>query len=107
MIVTCDKCRMQFYSMLKEDTKEIEGRLITRTYFECPHCGQQYNICYDDRSTLVLKKQIRRQTEELGTIRDENKYWNKKQNIKRRQKRLEKEMELLQKKYEKYFILVS
>lgn len=85
--------------MLKEKEKQIDGQCIIRTYLECPHCGEQYDVCYDSQSTLVLKKQIRRHTAMLGTIRDEHQYRRKLKD----QKRLEREMKILQTKYCKYF----
>ena len=88
---------------MKEETKKIDGQEITRTYFECPHCGEQYNVCYDSQSTLALKKQIRKNVEDIKTIRDQKKYYEKQQIIKKKQKRLEREMKILQSKYFMYF----
>ena len=102
-MITCDKCRREFYSLLKEETKKIDGQEITRTYFECPHCGEQYNVCYDSQSTLALKKQIRKNVEDIKTIRDQKKYYEKQQIIKKKQRRLEREMRILQTKYAENF----
>ena len=85
--------------MLKEKEKQIDGQCIIRTYLECPHCGEQY----DSQSSLVLKKQIRRHTAMLGTIRDEHQYRRKLKDIEKKQKWLEREMKILQTKYCKYF----
>lgn len=106
MKVTCDRCHKEFNNVLKEKEKQIDGQYIIRTYLECPHCGEQYNVCYDSQSTLVLKKQIRRHTAMLGTIRDEHQYRRKLKDLKdieKKQKRLEREMKILQTKYCKYF----
>lgn len=103
MKVTCDRCHKEFDNILKEKEKQIDGQCIIRTYLECPHCGEQYGVCYDSQSTLVLKKQIRRHTAMLGTIRDEHQYRRKLKDIEKKQKRLEREMKILQTKYCKYF----
>lgn len=103
MKVTCDKCHKEFDNILKEKEKQIDEQCIIRTYLECPHCGEQYVVCYDSQSTLVLKKQIRRHTAMLGTIRDEHQYRRKLKDIEKKQKRLEREMKILQTKYCKYF----
>ena len=96
MKVTCDRCHKEFNNLLKEKEKQIDGQCIIRTYLECPHCGEQYNVCYDSQSTLVLKKQIRRHTAMLGTIKDENQYRRKLKDIEKKQKR-NKKISLLQK----------
>ena len=89
--------------MLKEQEKQIDGQSVIRTYLQCPHCDAQYDVCYDSPSTLVLKKQIRKHTVMLGTIRDETQYKRKLKDIRKKQKRLEREMKILQTKYYKYF----
>ena len=103
MIVTCDRCHKDFNNVLKEQEKQIDGQDVIRTYLQCSHCGAQYNVCYDSPSTIVLKKQIRKHTAILGTIRDETQYKRKLKDIRKKQKRLEREMKILQTKYYKYF----
>lgn len=88
---------------MKEETKTIEGQEIIHTFLQCSHCGMVYTVCYDSPSTLVLKKQIRRHTAVLQTIRDEHQYKRKLKDIEKRQKRLEREMKILQAKYCKCF----
>lgn len=89
--------------MLKEKEKQIDGQSVIRTYLQCPHCGAQYSVCYDSLSTIVLKKQIRRHTAMLRTIRDEHQYRRKLKDIEKKQRRLGREMKILQTKYCKYF----
>lgn len=89
---------------MKEQTKQIDGREIIKTYIECPYCKEQYIVCFDCQSTLSLKKQIRRHISMLQTIRDENQYKRKLKDIHKKQKRLEREMNLLQTKYQKEFL---
>lgn len=103
MKVTCDGCHKEFYNILKETEKQVDGQKIIRTYLECPHCRKQYDVCYDSQSTLVLKKQIRKHITMLETIRDEQKYRRKLKDIEKKKKRLEREMNILQTKYEKDF----
>ena len=88
---------------MKEETKTIEGQEIIHTFLQCSHCGMVYTVCYDSPSTLVLKKQIRRHTAMLQTIRDEYRYKKKLKDIEKKQKRLEREMKILQSKYSPYF----
>lgn len=99
MIVTCDKCGCEFTVMLKEEQKKIDGIEVTRTFLECPECGQQYNSFYDSQSTLVLKKQIKKRTEELKTIKNESQYKRKLKDISKKQKRLERETKILENKF--------
>lgn len=88
---------------MKEETKTIEGQEIIHTFLQCSRCGMIYTVCYDSLSTLVLKKQIRRHTAMLQTIRDEHQYKRKLKDIEKKQKRLEREMKILQSKYSPYF----
>lgn len=87
--------------MLKEQTKTVEGHEIIRTYMECPKCKAQYDICYDDISTLVLKKQIRKETTKLKNVRNECKYRTELKKIEKKQKRLERANNILQSKYKR------
>lgn len=76
---------------------------MIHTYLQCPGCGAMYTVCYDTPSTLVLKKQIRKHTAMLQTIRDENHYKKKLKEIEKKKKRLGREMKILQSKYCEYF----
>ena len=96
--MTCDVCKNDFDCMLKEQTKTIEGHEIIRTYIECPKCKAQYDICYDDMETLALKKQIRKETTKLKSLRN-SKYARGLQKVKEKQKRLEHANMILQSKY--------
>lgn len=84
--------------MLKEQTKTVEGHEIFRTYMECPKCRAQYDICYDDMQTLSLKKQIKKETKRLQSLRN-SKYARALQKVKEKQKRLEHANIILQSKY--------
>ena len=97
--MTCDVCKNDFDCMLKEQTKTIEGHEIIRTYMECPKCKAQYDICYDDMKTLALKKQIRKETTKLNSVRNESKYRAELKKIEKKQKRLEHANMVLQSKY--------
>lgn len=103
MKVTCDRCGKEFHNFLKEDTKQIEGNEITHTYLQCPYCETKYSVCFDDTSTIVLKKQIRKHVALLNTIKDPKQYEKKLKDIKKRQRRLERETKILETKYHKYF----
>lgn len=103
MKVTCDKCKSEFFNLLKEEQKKIDGKEITCTFIQCPNCGEKYIVCYDDVSTIVLKKQITKRVEMLKTIKDSKQYESKWEIIKKKHKRLKRETKLLEKKYHKYF----
>lgn len=89
--------------MLKEQTKQIDGQEIIKTYIECPHCKQQYVICYDNHSTLVLKKQIRRIVSSLKMVTNEEEYKRSLKKVEKKQNRLKREMDKLETKYNKHF----
>ena len=97
--MTCDVCKNDFDCMLKEQTKTIEWHEIIRTYMECPKCKAQYDICYDDMETLALKKQIRKETTKLKSVRNESKYRAEFKKIEKKQKMLEHANMILQSKY--------
>ena len=99
--MTCDVCNYEFDCMLKEQTKTIEGQEIIRTFMECPKCSAQYDICFDDVSTLALKKQIRKETTKLKNVRNESKYRAELKKIEKKQKRLERANNILQSKYKR------
>lgn len=101
MKVTCDRCHEEFYNVLKEQNKKVDGMNITRTFIECPNCGAQYTCYYDSQSTIVLKKQIRKQVSMLNEITDEKKREKKLKEIKKKQNRLSREEKILQTKFEK------
>ena len=48
---------------------------------------------------LVLKKQIKKRTEELKTIKNESQYKRKLKDISKKQKRLERETKILENKF--------
>lgn len=105
MKVTCNKCENEFFPLLKEQDKQVSNKTIIRTYFECPQCGEQYNVCYDDAMTLGLKKQIRKCTAQLSFLRGKE-YERELSKIKKKQKRLQikqqwLETEFLEAKQEK------
>lgn len=103
MKVTCDSCGKDFYNLVKQETKHIDGNEIIHTYIQCPNCKTKYSICYDDISTLVLKKQIRKHTRLLGCIKDKKQYDEKVKDVRKKQNRLERETNILEAKYHKYF----
>lgn len=102
--VICNKCDKEFDNLLKQETKEVEGVEITHTYLQCPNCGEVYTVCYDSIATIVLKKQIRKCVVALQTIKDNRRYEQKLKEIKKKQNRLERETNILQSKYCKYFV---
>ena len=97
--MTCDKCQISFYPMIKEENKQVGKQNITRTFLECPNCGKQYDSYYDNQKTLTLKKQIRKllaikpeaETNELRILKG----------IEKKRRQLEKEERILQTLYNK------
>lgn len=89
--------------MLKEQEQTINNHLVIKTYLECPYCKTQYVVCYDDQSTLSLKKQIIKYIARIGTISEEHEYNRNMKIIKKKQNQLEKKVRLLQSNYAKYF----
>lgn len=103
MKVTCDRCCKEFDNLLKEEEKTIEGQKVIYTYLQCPYCKKVFTVCYNTESTLVLSKQIRKHISLLQTIKDEKQYERKLKEVKKKQKRLEREMKINQTKYSMYF----
>lgn len=97
-------CHKDFENVPKERTKTVGGQEIKHIFLECPDCGRIYTICFESPSTKVLKKQIRKCTESLGEIRDEQKYKEKLKQIKKKKRRLQREMDIVRSKYENFFI---
>lgn len=103
MKVRCNRCERQFDNLLKEETKQIDGRLIIHTFLQCPYCKQVYSVCYHDYSTLAITKQIRKRTAKLRNIKDLKQYEKELRKIQNKQKQLERNMKILQTKYQNYF----
>ena len=57
--MTCDKCQISFYPMIKEENKQVGKQNITRTFLECPNCGKQYDSYYDNQKTGKLKQKVK------------------------------------------------
>ena len=102
-MIVCDRCKRQFNERLYEQTKSVEGNEVIRTYLKCPYCKEVYTVCYDTQATLALKKQIRKNTALLSQIKNETKYKNELKRIEKRQRRLSKEMKVVETKYKEEF----
>lgn len=81
----------------------IDGQQIIRTYMECPNCKRRYNVCFDNNSTLVKKKQIRMQTKMLQKVRDLEQREQKKLELEKRKRNVLRETKILRMKYERQF----
>lgn len=99
MKVTCDKCQISFYPMIKEENKQVGKQNITRTFLVCPNCGKQYDSYYDNQKTLILKKQIRKATASVETNETEKARFLK--GIEKKKRQLQKEERILQTLYNK------
>ena len=100
--VFCDNCGHEFHILLKEQKQIIDDEVIVRTYLQCPRCLSSFIVCYDNHRTLVMKKQIRKQTCSLQLITNEKEYKRKLKRIHKLQNRLENETNVLKTKYEKF-----
>lgn len=101
MKVTCDKCQISFYPMIKEENKQVGKQNIIRTFLVCPNCGKQYDCYYDNQKTLVLKKQIRKATANMNSETDETKKVRFLKGIEKKKRQLQKEERILQTLYNK------
>lgn len=108
MKVTCDKCQISFYPMIKEENKQVGKQNITRTFLVCPNCGKQYDSYYDNQKTLILKKQIRKafanasvETNETNKERILKGADSNRKQIEKKKKQLKKEERISQTLYNK------
>lgn len=101
MKVTCDKCQISFYPMIKEENKQVGKQNITRTFLVCPNCGKQYDSYYDNQKTLILKKQIRKATANMNSETNETNKERILKGIEKKKKQLKKEERILQTLYNK------
>ncbi|TVX93035.1 hypothetical protein [Paenibacillus agilis] len=57
-IVDCSSCKEEFevnaLTRRLEDDSNIE-----ETYFICPHCGGEFNVCYSDPSIREQQRKLR------------------------------------------------
>ena len=101
MKVTCDKCQISFYPMIKEENKQVGKQNITRTFLVCPNCGKQYDSYYDNQKTLILKKQIRKAFANASVETNETNKERILKGIEKKKKQLKKEERILQTLYNK------
>jgi DNA-directed RNA polymerase subunit M/transcription elongation factor TFIIS len=99
--VTCDKCQISFYPMIKEENKQVGKQNITRTFLVCPNCGKQYDSYYDNQKTLILKKQIRKATANMNSETNETEKARFFNGIEKKKRQLQKEERILQTLYNK------
>ena len=71
------------------------NKVIIKTYFECPHCNNEYPVCYDDAITLGIKKQIRKCVAQLSFLRD-TEYERELSKVKKKQRRLQLKQQWLE-----------
>jgi len=82
--------------MLKEDELQVSAnKVIIKTYFICPHCDNEYPVCYDDATTLGIKKQIRKCVAQLSFLRDTD-YERELNKVRRKQRRLQVKQQWLE-----------
>lgn len=58
--VTCSKCKKQtLVGALDLKSKEVsfeDGNQLMLTYYDCPHCGVEYDVLVDDTETKNLMR---------------------------------------------------
>ena len=101
MKVTCDKCQISFYPMIKEENKQVGKQNITRTFLVCPNCGKQYDCYYDNQKTLILKKQIGKALESARVETNKANELRILKGIEKKKRQLKKEERILQTLYNK------
>lgn len=101
MKVTCDKCQISFYPMIKEENKQVGEQNITRTFLVCPNCGKQYDCYYDNQKTLILKKQIGKALESARVETNKANELRILKGIEKKKRQLKKEERILQTLYNK------
>jgi DNA-directed RNA polymerase subunit M/transcription elongation factor TFIIS len=99
--VTCDKCQISFYPMIKEENKQVGEQNITRTFLVCPNCGKQYDCYYDNQKTLILKKQIGKALESARVETNKANELRILKGIEKKKRQLKKEERILQTLYNK------
>lgn len=87
--------------MIKEENKQAGKQNITRTFLVCPNCGKQYDSYYDNKKTLILKKQIRKATANMNSETNETNKEIILKGIEKKKKQLKKEERILQTLYNK------
>lgn len=98
--VNCDKCKEDFEVKPKE--KKV-NKDISKLYFTCPHCGAEYLVHYNSKEIKAKQKLIRSVVEDVGKARKNNddekaqELFNRYLELK---KKLEEDMDELQKKVE-------
>src|SRR5699024_2772292 len=97
-VVNCDECNKEFVIEMKE--KDV-GQGITKIYFSCPHCKEEYLVHYSNVLILKKQKQIRDKQQEYNDevkLKDRKKAQSRYNQIKKLQKALKKDMENLEKR---------
>ena len=98
-VVTCVKCYRDFSISILTEVKVLSGEQITRTYFECEHCGEQYNICFDNNVTEKIRSRIKQNISIMNSQKSVSTYYT----ILKKIKRLQSKLEIENKKNEKKF----
>lgn len=98
-VVTCDKCYRDFQISILTEVKVLSGEQITRTYFECEHCGEQYNICFDNNVTEKIRSKIKQSISVINNQKSVSAHYT----ILKKIKRLQSKLEIENKKNEKKF----
>jgi len=98
-LTTCDKCKEEFYIDVKE---EDCGEGITKLYFICPACQEEYLVHYSTASIIRKQWKARKLQEEIRDCKGKDpartiKLYKQFQKLK---KQIGKDMEFLKRRVE-------
>ena len=100
MLVVCDKCKEEFE--IREGAVELQEKLIgegiSKVYFQCPQCDQEYLVHYTTVMIQQKQRDMQKVVEQYSKLRltDTNKAVQKYKRYQKLKNQLEKEMNRLE-----------
>lgn len=64
--ISCDVCGYEFFAKtvdIKQNDIEINGKVLSVTYFTCSNCGEIYIITILDKELKALQQEYQKQSE--------------------------------------------
>lgn len=68
MAITCDACHVEFEPAIRTRREGEEGR-IEVTYFLCPECGHEYEVCRTNPELRKLQQKVEQERARIGKQR--------------------------------------
>lgn len=69
--ISCDVCGHEFFAKtvdIKQNDIEINGKVLSVTYFICSNCGEIYIITILDKELKALQQEYQKQSERWAKI---------------------------------------